>query len=171
MSKSALRAAGRRSGARRTATVVSSLAMAFVTTIAFATEAAAACANYGCDGHNPNIQTWKTGPKTAFGIGHPMGSLDLRVGVTGGDQYAWGRLYYPGGAGPAGVYVNRRNRGGGGEEWVLGWKAVNTDGWSGSAGTNTISTWSGMYYNPTWKQVQACMYMNNTNETYCTAWY
>ncbi|WP_433893341.1 hypothetical protein [Streptomyces sp. CA-111067] len=56
--------------------------------------AAASCRGYGCDGHDPDIQTWQSGPKTVtFGdIPDIFAEVDLLYGVTDGDQYSWAQF-------------------------------------------------------------------------------
>ncbi|GHG06291.1 hypothetical protein [Streptomyces zaomyceticus] len=165
---------GRRIRARRLGSTTAALLLALGSTAALTGEASAratACATFGCDGHNPNIQTWQRGPSDALGEPHPFGGIDLRAGTTDGDQYAWARATYMTGSGGGHVYVNRRNRGGGGEEFGRGPRALGQEGWTTSVGTNTIATWSGMYYNPTYKQVQACVYLDAQGRSYCTGWY
>ncbi|KKZ73694.1 hypothetical protein [Streptomyces showdoensis] len=161
--------------ARRLTSVVAALLFMLGVSVAFTGQASAtvtACATFGCDGHNPNIQTWQWGPTTApGGAPHPRGAIELRVGKTDGDQYAWARGTYPTGAGGAYVYVDRQNRGGGGYEGGLGRHEVGESGWYTMSGTNTMSGWSGMYYNPTYKQVRACIYLYAGGETYCSGWY
>ncbi|MCB5164391.1 hypothetical protein LG634_06025 [Streptomyces bambusae] len=164
----------RRPGARRLGAVAAALLFTLSTSVALASEAAAAptaCAAFGCDNHNPNVQSWSWGPTTPRGEPHPFGAIDLRAGTTDGDHYAWARATYPLGAGSAYVYVNRRNSDGTGFEGRLGPRGIGQQGWSTSAGTNTVATWSGMYYDPPYKQVQACIHINSDGRSYCTGWY
>lgn len=159
---------------RRLGAMAAALFFALGTSVGFAAEASAtatACAGFGCDGHNPNIQTWQIGPGTQFEIPHPYGSLSLRLGTTDGDRYGWARATYFLGSGGGHVYVNRRNYGGGGFEGGLGPRELNQDYWTSSVGTNTIATWSGMYYAPSYKQVQACVYLNSQGRSWCTQWF
>ncbi|MEU7017703.1 hypothetical protein [Streptomyces sp. NPDC046385] len=160
--------------ARRLASMAAALFLTFGTSVGLAGEASAtatACAGFGCDDHNPNIQTWQSGPGSQFDIPHPFGGLSLRLGTTDGDRYAWARATYATGSGGGHVYVNRRNYGGGGFEGGLGPRELGQSDWTTSAGTNTIATWSGMYYDPSYKQVQACVYLNADGRSWCTQWF
>ncbi|NED08066.1 hypothetical protein G3I55_41260, partial [Streptomyces sp. SID6648] len=72
---------------------------------------AQACAGFGCDGHDPNIQTWQSGPVSPYGPYNLGGSFlyELRWGKTDGDQYSWARLHYISGSNEQNwsVYVQR----------------------------------------------------------------
>ncbi|MFE3068565.1 hypothetical protein [Streptomyces sp. NPDC059247] len=136
---------------------------------------ATACYNYGCDGHDPNVQTWQSGPATASGP-HDYGSgftIELRKGTTDGDVFAWGRARYPNGSNgfEYGTYVERCRLDGTICE-ILPGKTLGTGGWTASGGTNYSQTRTPMYYDPSDRKVRACLYHNNTNDPWkkCTGW-
>ncbi|MFE7357542.1 hypothetical protein ACFU8Q_31445 [Streptomyces sp. NPDC057543] len=135
---------------------------------------AATCSGYGCDGHDPNIQTWQSGPVTPYGT--DLGNsnyLELRWGKTDGDQYGWARLEYVGIPSAYTITVERCNKGGGSCETGLGKKAAGASGWTAKQeGTsNTYMTRTPMYYNPSTKQVRACVTPTAGGTKHCTAYY
>ncbi|MCX4847069.1 hypothetical protein [Streptomyces sp. NBC_00893] len=159
----------------RLATIFGSVIAALALGIAIPGSAqAASCSGYQCDGHNPNIQTWQSGPVTPYDI--DLGSsnhLELRWGKTDGDQYGWARLEYSSIPPAYNITVERCNKGGGSCETGLGKKAAGASGWTvKKAGTsNTYTTWTPMYYNPSTKQVRACVTPTAGGTKRCTAWY
>ncbi|MET9349499.1 hypothetical protein ABZY67_22725, partial [Streptomyces termitum] len=109
MSRTPLRRAVSRAGLTAAA-LVSALA-AVLAAPAPASAAVLSCSGYGCDGHDPNIQTWQSGPATASGpYDYGSGfSIELRRGTTDGDLYAWGRARFPNGSNgfEYGTYIER----------------------------------------------------------------
>jgi hypothetical protein len=168
-----------RSGRRRLALALGAAAAVVGSSVALAGPASAACANFGCDGHNPNIQSWN-GTATTLGE-NPISrcsnseiNLELRYGVTDGDPYSWARMNWQSGGlpgcEPAGgsVWVDRRSRGSGATETGLGRKTLLQSGWT-TAGAFTGSTWSGMYFNSNAFEMRACVNLSGT--TSCTGWF
>jgi hypothetical protein len=153
--------------------VLSSLALAVPNS---ASAAALACDNFGCDGHDPNIQTWDSGPVTTHGPYDLGGSFsyELRWGKTDGDQYSWGRLeYFSGsGAGDWNVYVQRCTKDHSTCYWRLGVKAGGASGWTAKVedAANLYRTRTPMYYNPSTHEMRACAEEPDGTE-HCTPWY
>jgi hypothetical protein len=125
--------------------------MVAVPATAEAVPAPMSCSAYGCDGHDPNIQTWQTGPTTvadAF-ISSPI-SVDvaLRYGVTDGDQYSWAKVTMYESGGMVDVWTDRSFDGG--ATWTSGLgevtKEVGPDG----------SIYTPMYYNTSGTKMRAC---------------
>lgn len=137
-----------------------------------ASASATACRYFACDDHNPEYQTWQVQPATVYSNGNNgTATVDLRRGVTGGDEFGWARVHYFMGSGGGQVYVDRRNKGGGGEESRLGVREIGAAGWSKGVSTNYMDSWSGMFYNPSYKQVRACVYLYSNSYVYCTQWF
>ncbi|WP_405491417.1 hypothetical protein [Streptomyces sp. NBC_00096] len=160
----------------RTASVIGTILAALVLGITMATSAAAAgCTGFGCDGHDPNIQTWQQGPNTTYGpddVGNSF-TLELRWGKTDGDDYSWGRLRFPNASGGQNwkVSVDRCPKSGGSPcAWGLGVRYGYASGWSAASGANYTATRTPMYYNPSTHMMRACA-TNPSGDEYCTAWY
>ncbi|AZS85939.1 hypothetical protein ELQ87_17820 [Streptomyces griseoviridis] len=140
-----------------------------------ASATALACSGFGCDGHDPNIQTWQSGPVTTYGkdLGNSFYS-ELRWGKTDGDQYGWTRLQYISGSGASNwtLYVQRCTKDHSTCYWRLGATKGGAAAWTAKvAGTaNTYVTRTPMYYNPSTYEVRACVEDPSGNEQ-CTAWY
>jgi hypothetical protein len=148
------------------------LLFAFTGTAGATTELTQAlCANFGCDGHNPNIQNWQS-TYTVYSISDGSGYIDLRSGVTDGDQYAWARVEWTPGGYPGNVWVDRYSKLSGTLETGLGKHSLSQSGaWSAQEAPNTWLTWSGMYYNPSTFEVRACVGFSAPGGTTCTDWY
>ena|SRR5882757_4753467 len=136
----------------------------------------ATCASFGCDGHNPNAQTWQSpGAWTEYTIPADCDSyIDLRYGVTDGDPYAWARVEWNTGCGdPAVVWVDRYSKASGVIETSLGKHTLLTAGdWSAQEGAYSWNTWSGMYYDSSLFEVRACVNFSNPyGGLTCTSWY
>lgn len=140
--------------------------------LGFTGTASAACANFGCDGHNPNIQTWQS-TSTVYVEPADCGAyIDLRSGVTDGDEYAWARAEWIPGCYPGKVWVDRRGKQSGTTETGLGEHSLSQSGaWSSNPEGNAWQTWSGMYFNPSAFQVRACVGFSAPGHTTCTDWY
>ncbi|MFF0014556.1 hypothetical protein [Streptomyces sp. NPDC005374] len=156
-------------------TLLSSLAFTIVAPNS-ASAAALACDNFGCDGHDPNIQSWESGPVTTYGPNQAGGSFlyELRWGKTDGDQYSWARLWYISGSNEQdwNIYVQRCTKDQSECYWRLGVKAGGASGWTAKVpdGTNYYYTRTPMYYNPSTHKMRACA-ENPSGTEYCTAWY
>jgi hypothetical protein len=140
-----------------------------------ASAAALACDNFGCDGHDPNIQSWDSGPFTPYGfdLGNSF-SYELRWGKTDGDQYSWGRFEYVSGSGASdwSVYVQRCTKDHSTCYWRLGLKTGGASGWTAKVAdtANFYTTRTPMYYNPSTHEMRACVeYKSGTPS--CTPWY
>lgn len=137
---------------------------------------AASCSGFGCDGHDPNIQTWQTGPVSTYGPYDAGGSFEyeLRWGKTDGDQYSWGRLWYISGSNEQdwSVYVQRCTKSHSTCYWRLGEKKGGASGWTAKvpSGTNYYYTRTPMYYNPSTYETRACVDTSD-GDTLCTPWY
>lgn len=137
---------------------------------------AASCDNFGCDGHDPNVQTWQTGPVSPYGPYDLGGSFEyeMRWGKTDGDQYSWGRLWYISGSDEQNwtVYVQRCTKSHSTCYWRLGEKKGGASGWTSKVpgGTNYYYTRTPMYYNPSGYEMRACAEDPSGNES-CTPWY
>lgn len=153
--------------------VLSSLALAVPNS---ASAAALACDNFGCDGHDPNIQSWQSGPLTPHGpydLGNSF-SYELRWGKTDGDQYSWGRFKYISGTGASdwNVYVQRCTKDHSTCYWRLGLKKGGASGWTAKVEdtANFYQTRTPMYYNPSTHEMRACV-ENPSGTERCTPWY
>ncbi|MFJ6729588.1 hypothetical protein ACIQPQ_32285 [Streptomyces sp. NPDC091281] len=155
--------------------LLSSVALATMSS-GTASAAALACDNFSCDGHDPNVQSWQSGPVSPHGpydLGNSF-SYELRWGKTDGDQYSWARLQYVSGSNASDwtVYVQRCTKDQSTCYWRLGAKSGGTSGWSTKvAGTaNTYVTRTPMYYNPSTHMTRACV-DTPSNVQKCTPWY
>ncbi|MFZ4163538.1 hypothetical protein ACOZDE_34895 [Streptomyces griseoincarnatus] len=135
-----------------------------------------ACDNFGCDGHDPNIQNWQTGPVSPHGP-YDLGNsflYELRWGKTDGDQYSWARLHYISGSNEGNwrVYVQRCTKDQSTCYWRLGEKKGGASGWTAKipSGTNYYWTRTPMYYNPSTHMMRACV-ENPSGKQSCTPWY
>lgn len=134
-------------------------------------QAFAACSGYGCDGHDPNVQSWDSGPKTVAAQSvDGYAEVVLRWGKTDGDQYSWARVETTTTGGQFRLWVDRSLDGH--QTWaVLG---VTTK----SISTNS-NGYAPMYYNPSGAEMRACAKYNLGtvdgttiwSDTGCTAWF
>ncbi|MEU7054826.1 hypothetical protein [Streptomyces sp. NPDC046197] len=156
-------------------TLVSSLALVAGGANA-ASATAPACDNFGCDGHDPNIQTWQTGPFSPYGPYDLGGSFsyELRWGKTDGDQYSWGRLEFFSGSdeGKWNVYVQRCTKDHSTCYWRLGLKKGGASGWTSKVpgAANLYYTRTPMYYNPSGYEMRACV-EDASGTQHCAPWY
>ncbi|MER6116499.1 hypothetical protein [Streptomyces sp. NPDC001743] len=134
---------------------------------------AAGCSGSGCDDHDPNIQTWQSGPVTNYTV-QVGGSefLELRWGKTDGDQYSWARLEYFSLAPDYHIMIERCNSSGTSCTTYLGYTKVGASGWTAkvAGSSNTYVTRTPMYYNPSTSKARACIVKSN-GATTCTPYY
>ncbi|MEW1722299.1 hypothetical protein [Streptomyces sp. NPDC093109] len=135
---------------------------------------AAACAGSGCDGHDPNIQTWQSGPVTTYyeDLGNST-YIELRWGKTDGDQYSWGRIGYVGLVPSSPSYritVERCNSAGTSCTTNLGSTAAGASAWTAKIDTNSYVTRTPMYYNPSTSKMRACAIPSSGSKV-CTPYY
>ncbi|KES06375.1 hypothetical protein BU52_15015 [Streptomyces toyocaensis] len=141
-----------------------------------ASAGALACDNFGCDGHDPNIQSWESGPVSPYGPYNLGNSFlyELRWGKTDGDQYSWARLHYISGSNEQdwSVYVQRCTKDQSTCYWRLGLKKGGASGWTAKipGGTNYYWTRTPMYYNPSTHMMRACV-EDPSGDQSCTPWY
>ncbi|QIQ02128.1 hypothetical protein [Streptomyces liangshanensis] len=132
---------------------------------------AAACSGYGCDGHDPNVQTWQAGPVTNYE--RQLGGsvfLELRWGQTDGDQYGWARVTYVGIAPDYRIEIERCNKAGTSCEIYLGVTKAGASAWTAQTGPNSYVTRTPMYYNPSTMKERACVIVSS-GATTCTPYY
>ncbi|MFD9789357.1 hypothetical protein ACFWXK_00235 [Streptomyces sp. NPDC059070] len=158
----------------RAGLALASIFAAFAALIVMPGTAWAACARYTCDSHDPNVQTWQSGPFTAsgpydFGGGF---TIELRKGTTDSDPYAWARARFPGGSNQNEytMYVERCHLDHTVCE-ILGQRQAGGD-WTISAGANSnyYITRSGMFYDPSDRTIRACLYHGDWSGRTCTGW-
>ncbi|MEV8529387.1 hypothetical protein AB0451_35480 [Streptomyces sp. NPDC052000] len=156
----------------RAGLALASLFAALVSLIVLPGTAWAACGRYTCDGHDPNVQTWQSGPFTAsgpydFGGGF---SIELRKGTTDGDPYAWARARFPGGSNENEytMYVERCHLDHTVCE-ILGQRQAGGS-WTTDSTPNYYLTRSAMYYDPNDRTIRACLYHGDWSSRTCTGW-
>ncbi|MCX4983237.1 hypothetical protein [Streptomyces sp. NBC_00572] len=135
---------------------------------------AAACSTYGCDGTNPDYMPWNGSAVTRLGpITNGSGvTVALRSGTANGGVYAWARMTYYSGSDAhlTYVYIERCTKDHMQCTSGLGTKAGGTSGWTSQVGTNSYSTWSGVYYD-SGLVARACVYDSTNGSTTCTGWW
>ncbi|MFG3137793.1 hypothetical protein ACGFZA_16475 [Streptomyces sp. NPDC048211] len=136
---------------------------------------AASCSGFGCDGHDPNIQTWQYGPRTQSGpYDYTSGySIEMRSGTTDGDFYVWARTEYVNGSNPYdySMYIERCHNDHTVCE-ILGETQPGTEGRTVSSSSPNYSlTRSPMYYD-VGRVSRACLYrFGDWAGRTCTLWY
>ncbi|MEV0416389.1 hypothetical protein AB0I68_38035 [Streptomyces sp. NPDC050448] len=156
----------------RTGLVFASVLAAFTTLMVAPGPASAtvtSCSGFGCDGHDPAIQRWQSGPTHRDGRDHGSGfGVELWTGTTDGDFYAWAKASYPSGSNPYDytVFVQRcrldhsmcENLGESRADLLM------YDGMDG----NIVYKRTGMYYDPAARTARACM--RGAGREVCTGW-
>ncbi|MER5277879.1 hypothetical protein ABT025_19280 [Streptomyces sp. NPDC002809] len=136
---------------------------------------AASCSGFGCDGHDPSIQTWQYGPRSQAAREFANGySIEMRSGTTDGDFYVWARTRYPSGSDPYNhsMYIERCHN-----DYtvceILGETQPGADGKTVSdpESSNYSITRSPMYYD-VGRVSRACLYRSGDwARRTCTTWY
>ncbi|MFD7017379.1 hypothetical protein ACFYMW_38505 [Streptomyces sp. NPDC006692] len=127
------------------------------------------CSGFGCDGHNPSIQSWQRGPTHQDGRDFGSGfGIELWTGTTDGDYYAWGKATYPSGSNPYDYtvfvqrcYLDHSMCESLGESRADQLTYEDMDG-------NTVIRHTGMFYDPAARTARVCM--RGEGREVCTGW-